>query len=181
MKKFSYFEREHVLDIALSDLTPPPFSLRPPGSSAARRQEGARESEQRRHGRQRLSCGCGESSQTHTSLPPPCRLWPVNTNPLSRKYTAPASRREATPPARRLLAGAQRWATSTSTPGLRWMVQTEAAAEGRYVCLVCTGSDGGRPSSLLLLPEEGDGEPGPADGPQSSEDEEAGEGDPTAG
>lgn len=41
-----------VLDARLSDLTPPPFSLRPPGSPAARRQEGARESEQRRHGRQ---------------------------------------------------------------------------------------------------------------------------------
>lgn len=56
-----------------------------------------------------------------------------------------------------------------------------AAVEGWCACSVCTGSDGGRPSSLLLLPEEGDGEPGPADGPQSPEDEEAGEGDPTAG
>lgn len=52
---------------------------------------------------------------------------------------------------------------------------------GGFACFVCAGSDGGRASSLLLLPEEGDGEPGPADGLQSSEDEEAGEGDLATG
>lgn len=42
--------------------------------------------------------------------------------------------------------------------------------------LICsTEADGRHQSSLLQLPEEGDGEPGPTDGVQSSEDEEAGE------
>lgn len=44
-------------------------------------------------------------------------------------------------------------------------------------CLICwTEADRRHQSSLLQLPEEGDGEQRPTDGVQSSEDEEAGEG-----
>lgn len=48
----------------------------------------------------------------------------------------------------------------------------------RTMCgLICwTEADRRHQSSLLQLPEEGDGEQRPTDGVQSSEDEEAGEG-----